>query len=58
MKLLNFTELRNLLGGRGRTTIYRDIELRRLPQPIKIGGRLYWREEEVEAFFEELADAR
>ena len=57
-KLLNFREIRALLGGRGRTTCYRDMELGRLPQPIKIGGRLYWREDEVEVFLERLADAR
>jgi len=56
-RLLNFTEMRTLLGGRGRTTVYRDIELGRLPQPIKIGGRLYWREDQVEAFLQEMADA-
>lgn len=58
MKLLNFNELRDALGGRGRTTVYRDIELGRLPQPIKIGGRLYWRESEIVAFFEEMADEK
>ena len=42
MKYLNFTDLRVKLGGRGRTTVYRDIEFGRLPKPIKLGGRLYW----------------
>lgn len=48
MKYLNFTELRQKLGGRGRTTVYRDIELGRLPAPIKLGGRLYWVESQVD----------
>ena len=48
MKYLNFAELRAKLGGRGRTTVYRDIELGRLPQPIKLGGRLYWIESQVD----------
>ena len=48
MKYLNFTELRAKLGGRGRTTVYRDIEFGRLPNPIKLGGRLYWAEDQVD----------
>ena len=48
MKYLNFTELRVKLGGRGRTTIYRDVEEGRIPQPIKLGGRLYWIESQVD----------
>ena len=50
MKYISFSELRKKLGGRGRTTIYRDVELGRLPKPIKLGGRLYWAEIEVEDF--------
>lgn len=48
MKYLSFIELRSKLGGRGRTTVYRDIELGRLPGPIKLGGRLYWVESQVD----------
>lgn len=48
MKYLSFSELRAKLGGRGRTTVYRDIELGRLPQPIKLGGRLYWVESQID----------
>ncbi|MCI2399282.1 AlpA family phage regulatory protein [Aliiroseovarius subalbicans] len=48
MKYLNFSELRQKLGGRGRTTVYRDIDLGRLPKPIKLGGRLYWVESQVD----------
>ena len=54
MKYLSFSELRSKLGGRGRTTVYRDIDLGRLPKPIKLGGRLYWVESSVD---EALADA-
>ena len=56
VRLLTLNELRNVLGGRGRTTIYRDIAAGRIPAPIKIGGRLYWREDEIEAFFMEMAN--
>ena len=48
MKYLSFQELRQKLGGRGRSTVYRDIELGRLPKPIKLGGRLYWIESQVD----------
>ena len=48
MKYLNFTELRTKLGDRGRTTVYRDIEFGRLPKPIKLGGRLYWIDSQVD----------
>ncbi len=49
MKYLNFSELRAKLGGRGRSTVYRDIEEGRLPKPIKLGGRLYWIESAVDS---------
>jgi predicted DNA-binding transcriptional regulator AlpA len=48
MKYLNFSELRDKLGGRGRSTVYRDVEEGRLPNPIKLGGRLYWVESQVD----------
>ena len=46
-----------ILGGRDRTTIYRDVDAGRLPSPIKLGSRVYWREEEIEAVLLALADA-
>ncbi|OWU83386.1 transcriptional regulator [Oceanicola sp. 22II-s10i] len=49
MTYLTFNDLRSKLGNRGRTTIYRDVELGRLPKPIKIGSRLYWAESEIDA---------
>lgn len=51
MKYLSFKELQEKLGGRGRSTIYRDVGLGRLPEPMKIGGRLYWVEADVDAYF-------
>ena len=50
MHFLTFRDLQDKLGGRGRTTIYRDIELGRLPKPIKSGSRLYWNEPELDGF--------
>ena len=56
-KLLTFRELRDVLGGRGRTTVYRDVAAGRLPAPVKIGGRLYWRDTEIHEFLAELHHA-
>ncbi|HBZ43711.1 MAG TPA: transcriptional regulator [Maritimibacter sp.] len=46
---LTLRDVQAKLGGRGRTTIYRDVELGRLPKPFKIGQRLYWRDADIEA---------
>ena len=46
---LTLTELRAKLGNRSRSAIYIDLEKGRLPQPVKLGGRLYWPEGDVEA---------
>ncbi len=48
MQYLNFADLRAKLGGRARSSIYLDVEAGRLPPPIKLGGRLYWRDDEVD----------
>ena len=55
MKYLSFAGLRVKLDGRGRTTIYRDVAEGRLPKPIKLGGRLYWIESQVD---EAMTDAQ
>lgn len=49
VRYLSFRDLQAKLGGRGRTTIYRDVENGRIPRPLKIGSRLYWREDDVDA---------
>ena len=49
MKYLKFAQLQEKLGGRGRTTIYQDIKLGRLPRPKKLGGKNYWLESEIDA---------
>lgn len=48
-RYLTLTELRSKLGNRSRSAIYLDLEAGRLPQPLKLGGRLYWPEGEVDA---------
>lgn len=45
---LTLTELRAKLGNRSRSAVYGDLDAGRLPQPIKLGGRLYWPEGEVD----------
>lgn len=56
MKYLTFRDLQDKLGGRGRTTIYRDVELGRLPKPVKIGSRLFWNEADIDAIMTAKAD--
>lgn len=53
---LTLTELRSKLGGRSRSAIYLDLSNGRLPLPIKLGGRLYWPEVEVETHLRALRD--
>ncbi|MZR29655.1 helix-turn-helix transcriptional regulator [Sneathiella litorea] len=53
---LTLTELRAKLGGRSRSAIYLDLEAGRLPQPIKLGGRLYWPEGDVDTHLRAMRD--
>ncbi len=50
MRFISFKQLCEKLGGRSRSSIYRDLEHGRLPQPVKLGGRLYWVEDDVDAW--------
>jgi predicted DNA-binding transcriptional regulator AlpA len=56
MRLLSFRDVQVKLGGRGRTSLYRDVEHGRLPRPMKIGSRLYWREDDVDAAISAMAE--
>lgn len=56
MHYLTFKDLQRKLGNRGRTTIYRDVHLGRLPKPVKLGSRLYWLETGVDAAIASLAE--
>ena len=56
MKYLNFTELRLKLGNRSRSAIYLDLAAGRLPKPLKLGGRLYWPEGDVDAHLRNLRE--
>jgi len=55
----NFLTLKQLcarLGGRSRSAIYLDLAAGRLPRPVKLGGRLYWPEGDVDARLRSLRD--
>ena len=54
---LTLTELRAKLGGRSRSAIYLDLAAGRLPQPMKLGGRLYWPEGDLADHLRNLRDA-
>ena len=56
-RYLTLNELRAKLGGRSRSAIYVDIAEGRIPRPIKLGGRLYWPEGDVDAWMRGLRDA-
>jgi len=56
MKYLSFPDLQRKLGGRSRSSIYRDFGPDGwLPKPTKIGSRLYWNEADVDAAIASLA---
>lgn len=48
MVYLNLNQLSAKLGGRSRSSIYRDVDGGRIPAPIRIGSRLYWIESQVD----------
>jgi prophage regulatory protein len=58
MRLLTLRALSDLLGGRSRSSIYRDLEAGRLPTPVRIGRRLYWRDAEITAWIAALEASR
>ena len=47
MTLISFSQLQDLLAGRSRSSIYRDLDAGRLPRPMRFGSRLYWDEAQV-----------
>lgn len=46
---LTMKAVQEKLHGRSRTSIYNDFFKGRIPQPIKLGGRLYWEESALDA---------
>lgn len=53
---LTLTDLRAKLGNRSRSAIYIDLAAGRLPQPVKLGGRLYWPEGDVDEHLRAMRD--
>lgn len=49
-RYITLLELSTKLGGRSRSSIYRDLENGRIPNPVRLGSRLYWIDEEVDQF--------
>lgn len=49
LKYIDFTAVRAKLGNRSRSAIYVDLAAKRLPLPVKIGGKLYWSEKELDS---------
>jgi prophage regulatory protein len=49
-RYITLSQLSNKLGGRSRSSLYRDLEKGHIPNPIRVGVRLYWCEEEIEGF--------
>ncbi|MEM9435369.1 MAG: AlpA family phage regulatory protein [Pseudomonadota bacterium] len=56
-RYLTLDQLSAKLGNRSRSSIYRDIEAKRIPQPIKLGVRLYWRESDIDELMSGLSNA-
>jgi len=55
-KYLTLKEVSVKLGGRARSSIYADLEAGRLPKPLKLGGRVYWPEDELDGHLRALRD--
>jgi predicted DNA-binding transcriptional regulator AlpA len=53
---LTLNELSAKIGNRSRSAIYLDLAAGRLPKPVKLGGRLYWPEGEVDAHLRALRE--
>ena len=51
---LTLNEVRKKLGNRSRSAIYLDMEAGRLPQPLRLVGRLYWDEAALDAHLQDL----
>jgi predicted DNA-binding transcriptional regulator AlpA len=55
-KYLSFNQLQTKLGDRSRSAIYNDLESGRIPKPLKIGRRCYWKEQDIDATMDKLME--
>ena len=53
---LTLTEVRARLGNRSRSAIYIDLAAGRLPRPIKLGGKLYWPQSDLDAHLRAMSE--
>jgi len=56
-RYLTLREVCQKLGSRSRSAIYADLAAGRLPKPLKLGGRVYWPEADLEDCLRQLATA-
>ena len=56
-RLINITEVGEMLG-RGRASIYRDLDAGVLPKPVRVGSSVRWPLSEIIAHIEALKAAR
>ena len=52
---LSFNQLQAKLGNCSRSSAYRYLENGRIPQPIKLGARLLWPEDAIDAALADLS---
>jgi len=58
MKYLTVAQLQEKFSGRSRTSLWRDVRDGRLPEPIRLGDKPYWRDCDVDAAMERLEAAQ
>lgn len=51
---LTVNDLQKRLGGRSRSAIYEDLKAGRLPEPLRLGSRVLWGEEDLTEFLDEM----
>ena len=56
-RLLTITEVGEMLG-RGRASIYRDLNAGALPKPVRVGSSIRWPLSEINAYIEALKAER
>lgn len=54
-RFLKFKALSAKLGGRSRSSIFRDMRDRDFPRPVQIGTSVLWSESDVDAWIDERA---
>ncbi len=55
-RLLNIEQTSEMVGQRSKKTIMRDVADGSFPAPVRVGGRLYWREDAICKFIDGLSE--